>query len=56
MAVLRKNEVLIYDIRMERLEGSRELKGKGKSMLVQGKSIYVGQSDCKVKVFSTTGD
>jgi hypothetical protein len=56
LAVLRKNEVLIYDIRMEKLESSKELKGKGKSMLVQGKNIFVGQSDCRVRVFSIVGE
>jgi hypothetical protein len=54
--VLRKNEVLIYDIRMEKLESSKELRGKGKSMLVQGKHILVGQSDCRVRVCSVVGE
>lgn len=48
--------MLIYDIRMEKLESSKELKGKGKSVLVHGRKIYVGQSDCKVKVFSVVGE
>ncbi len=51
IVVLRKTEVLIYDIRMEKLEGSRELKGKGKSIFLDGNVLYVGQADSKVKVF-----
>lgn len=44
IVVLRKSEVLIYDIRAERLEGSKELKGKAKSMFLDGNLLYVGQS------------
>jgi len=32
------------------------LKGKGKTLLVQGKSLYVGQTDSKVKVFNINDD
>lgn len=56
IAVLRKNEVLTYDIRMQKLQSTKQLKGKGKTLLVQGKSLYVGQTDSKVKVFNINDD
>jgi hypothetical protein len=43
--------VLIYDIRNEKLESARELKGKGRSIYVDNNLLYVGQSDSKIKLF-----
>lgn len=54
IAVLRKNEVLLYDTRIERLESSKDLKGKGRSFVSVGNRLYVGLSDAKVKIFDVT--
>ena len=51
IVVLRKNEVLVYDIRNEKLESSRELKGKGRSLYLDNNLMYVGLTDSRVKVF-----
>ena len=56
IVVLRKHDALIYDIRNEKLEGTREFKGKGaKSIYVENNLIYVGMSDSKIKVFDSYG-
>ena len=44
MAVLRKGDVLIYDLRMQRMSESKELKSKGKSILAEGNLLYVGKT------------
>ena len=41
---------------MEKLETTKELKGKGRSMAVHNRQILIGQSDCKVKVWPVVGD
>lgn len=41
---------------MEKLESSKEVKGKGRSIAVQGRQILVGQSDGRVRVFPVVGD
>ena len=56
IVVLRKNDALIYDVRNQKLEGTREFKGKGaKSLYVHNDLIYVGMSDSKIKVFDSYG-
>jgi hypothetical protein len=54
--VLRKHDLLIYDIRNEKLTNSKELKGKGgRSLYVDGNLIYVGTNDSKIKLFDIYG-
>jgi len=57
IVILRKHEVQIYDVLKQQLLESHNIQGKGRSLFVEkatsenysGK-IFVGRSDCKIKV------
>jgi len=56
IVVLRKHDLLIYDIRNEKLQNSKDLKGKGgRSLYVDGNLVYVGTNDSKIKLFDIYG-
>lgn len=52
MGVLRRGDLLIYDVRTQRLEESKEIKGRCRSMLAQKNILYIGQYEGRVRTLN----
>lgn len=55
LSVLRRNDMLVYDIRMDVMEENRDIKGKAKCMVSNYTNrVLVGRSDGRVRVMDIT--